>query len=51
MPLIGTPMTGNGVDAAITPGRAAAIPAAAMITFTPRSLAPLAKASTASGVR
>ena len=33
------------------PGRAAAIPAAAMITFTPRSLAPLANDSTASGVR
>ena len=32
----GTPITGRGVDAAITPGRAAAIPAAAMITFTPQ---------------
>ena len=51
MPLMGTPITGRVVLAAMTPGRAAAIPAAAIITFRPRSLAPLAKASTASGVR
>ena len=51
IPLIGTPITGNGVLAAITPGKAAAIPAAAMITFMPRPLAFLAKLSTAAGVR
>ena len=51
MPLMGTPMTGSGVEAAMTPGSAAAMPAPAMITFMPRLLAPLAKASTASGVR
>ena len=50
-PFIGTPMTGNGVDAAITPGRAAAMPAPAMITITPRCFAFLANSSTASGVR
>ena len=42
---------GRVVLAAITPGKAAAIPAPAIITLIPRSLAPLAKASTASGVR
>ena len=51
IPLIGTPITGNVVDAAITPGRAAAIPAAAMITRMPRPSALRAKFSTASGVR
>ena len=51
IPLMGTPMTGSDVDAAMTPGRAAAIPAAAIITLMPLSAAPLAKASTASGVR
>ena len=51
IPLMGTPMTGNVVEAAITPGRAAAIPAAAMMTFNPRSLAWVANCSTASGVR
>ena len=51
IPLIGTPITGNVVLAAITPGSAAAMPAAAMMTLMPRSLAPLAKFSTAVGVR
>ena len=51
IPLMGTPITGSVVLAAITPGSAAAMPAAAMITFTPRSLAPFANCSTASGVR
>ena len=51
MPLTGTPMTGREVLAAMTPGNAAAIPAAAMMTLMPRSLAPLANASTAWGVR
>ena len=51
IPLMGTPMTGSGVEAAITPGRAAAMPAPAMMTLMPRALAPLAKVSTASGVR
>ena len=36
-PVIGTPSTGNGVSPAIAPGSAAAPPAAAMITLTPRS--------------
>ena len=49
--LMGTPMTGSGVDAAITPGRWAAIPAAAIITLMPRERAFLANSSTASGVR
>ena len=47
IPFMGTPMTGSVVLAAITPGSAAAIPAAAMITFTPREAVPLAKFSTA----
>ena len=51
IPLMGTPMTGRVVEAAMTPGRAAAIPAAAMMTFSPRSLASRANCSTASGVR
>ena len=51
MPLMGTPITGSGVEAAITPGRAAAIPAAAIITLMPLCLALRAKVSTASGVR
>src|SRR3954466_2301639 len=37
---IGTPKTGSGVMAAAMPGRWAAPPAPAMITFRPRSLAP-----------
>ena len=51
LPLIGTPITGKDVLAAITPGNAAAIPAPAIITLMPRAFAPLAKCSTASGVR
>ena len=51
IPLMGTPMTGNVVLAAMTPGNAAAIPAAAIITLMPRPLAPRANVSTASGVR
>jgi hypothetical protein len=34
--LIGTPITGNVVCAAVTPGKCAAPPAAAIITLTPR---------------
>ncbi len=49
--LTGTPMTGTGVIAAITPGRWAAMPAPAMMTFIPRPAAPRANFSTASGVR
>ena len=41
--LMGTPITGNVVLAAMTPGRCAAMPAAAIITLMPRSFAPLAK--------
>ena len=51
IPLMGTPMTGSVVLAAITPGKAAAMPAAAMITFIPRLSASRANCSTASGVR
>ena len=40
---IGTPNTGSGVMAAAMPGRWAAPPAPAMMTFSPRSLAPDAK--------
>ena len=36
---IGSPITGRVVWAASTPGRAAALPAAAMITWSPRSTA------------
>ena len=43
--------TGRVVEAAITPGRWAAPPAAAIITFTPRAAAPLANSATCSGVR
>ena len=39
---IGTPSTGRGVMEAVMPGRWAAPPAPAMITFRPRSFAPLA---------
>ena len=39
------------VLAAITPGNAAAMPAPAIITRKPRSLAPRAKSSTSAGVR
>ncbi|MPN39870.1 hypothetical protein SDC9_187404 [bioreactor metagenome] len=48
---IGTPITGSVVIDAITPGKCAAIPAAAIITFIPRVWALLANCSTASGVR
>ena len=51
MPLMGTPMTGTVVEAATTPGSAAAMPAAAIITLMPRPLACRANCSTASGVR
>ena len=36
----GTPITGSGVSAASMPGRCAAPPAPAMITFSPRPRAP-----------
>lgn len=49
--LIGTPMTGTGVIAAITPGRWAAMPAPAMMTSMPLPWAFLAKDSTSAGVR
>ena len=49
--LIGTPITGIEVIEAMTPQRCAAIPAAPMITFIPRSFAVVAKASTSLGVR
>ena len=49
--LRGTPITGSSVIAAITPGSAAAMPAPAMITRTPRAEAPRAKSATSSGVR
>ena len=49
--LTGTPMTGRGVIEAMTPGRWAAMPAAAMMTLMPLSRAPLANFSTSSGVR
>src|SRR5919108_5248555 len=45
----GTPITGRSVYAAAVPGRAAAIPAAAMITRTPRSAAVDAYSATARG--
>ena len=48
--LMGTPITGSGVEAAITPGRWAAPPAPAIITFMPLSAAPLANSATWSGV-
>ncbi|MEZ4586173.1 MAG: hypothetical protein R2909_07220 [Gemmatimonadales bacterium] len=42
LPAIGTPSTGRVVFAAITPARWAAIPAAAMMQTSPRSLAVVA---------
>ena len=39
LPKIGTPMTGRVVNAAVTPGRCAAPPAPAMMTFSPRAIA------------
>ena len=50
-PLMGTPMTGSGVSAAMTPGRAAAMPAPAMMTRMPRPAALRAKSLTSAGVR
>ena len=49
--VIGTPITGRVVREASTPARWAALPAAAMITWMPRSSAPVAKAWALSGVR
>src|SRR4249919_3317834 len=49
--LIGTPMTGSSVYAAITPGRAAALPAPAMMTRTPRNAAVDAYSATPRGSR
>ena len=49
--LMGSPITGSGVIAAITPGRWAAMPAAAIITLMPRLLALRANSSTSPGVR
>ena len=49
--LIGTPITGKGVIAAITPGKCAAIPAAAIITSMPLLCALVANSSTSFGVR
>ncbi len=48
---MGTAITGRGVNAATTPPRCAALPAAATITFMPRSCAPDAHACTTSGLR
>ena len=47
----GTPSTGRVVSEAIMPGRCAAPPAPAMITLTPRALAPAANSTSRSGVR
>ena len=47
----GTPITGNDVIDAITPGRCAAIPAPAIITFNPFVSAFFVNFSTSSGVR
>ena len=48
---IGTPSTGSSVLAAVMPGRCAAPPAPAMITFNPRSAAVDAYSNSRSGVR
>src|ERR1019366_6075271 len=48
---MGTPMTANVVNAAVTPGRCAAPPAAAMMTRRPRSCALPAYCSKSFGVR
>src|SRR3954469_11452758 len=48
---IGTPMTGSSVYAAITPGSAAALPAPAMMTRTPRRAAVDAYSATPRGSR
>ena len=47
----GTPNTGSVVMAAVMPGRCAAPPAPAMMTLKPAAFAPLAKATSRSGVR
>ncbi len=47
----GTPSTGSSVIAAAMPGRCAAPPAPAITTLKPSALAPLAKATSRSGVR
>jgi len=51
LPLTGTPITGNGVEAAIIPGRCAAPPAAAMITLKPLATADEANSVMRRGVR
>src|SRR6476659_6793607 len=48
---MGTPMTGSSVYAAITPGSAAAFPAPAMMTRTPRTAAVVAYSATPRGSR
>ena len=48
---MGTAMTGSGVNAATTPPRCAALPAAAMITLMPRSAAVSAHSCTTAGLR
>src|SRR5690606_10326664 len=48
---IGTPSTGNGVSAAVIPGRCAAPPAPAMMTLYPAARAPRANSYSRSGVR
>ena len=48
---MGTPMMGSGVNAATTPPRWAALPAAAMMTLRPRSAAEPAHSWTLSGLR
>ena len=47
----GTPITGRSVCAATTPGSAAASPAPAMITRSPRNFAFFAYSATVSGSR
>ena len=49
--LIGTPITGNVVMLAIIPGKCAAPPAPAIITFNPRSAALVAYSTMRIGVR
>jgi hypothetical protein len=51
LPFTGTPITGNGVEAAIIPGRCAAPPAAAIITLKPFATADEANSVMRSGVR
>jgi hypothetical protein len=49
--LMGTPITGSGVSAAMTPGRCAAPPAPAIITMIPLPAAFFPNAAASSGVR